>query len=676
MQLLLASAFLTAIPLAVNLPPLVMGYFTLLLSWRYAAATLTVIRQPSGLPLFLSTLAGFALIFIQFRHSYGGTDSNVSMLLIGVGLKLAELKSSRNSFPVVCLLFLCVTSQCLFSGTGMAMAAYGWVLMALLTYLMVSLNVDGGGNGMDTGKKMRLVALMVFQSAPIMALLFVFFPRINPLWQANDDYYVYTEAQTGLSDHIDTSGGLLVQSQKSAFTAVFNGRPPPMANRLYWRGPVFEHTDGRHWSMRDEDKLPEARMFRLQQAQGQNTAVTYNYTLTLEPGSLPGIVPLLGVPVQYEQRASLLQTQERTLTTGGLDQGPATYKLASTEEYPVEELSGPARLRNLELPYPPMPKVRSLVDGWLSLSAGKPAELIKLALDYIHNGPFYYTLDAPLLSNRVDATDSLLFDSHKGYCVHYASAFAMLMRVAGIPARVVEGYFGGEYDGKTVEVRLTNAHAWVEVWMPSTPGGAAGRWVRVDPTAAIDPQRVIVDTDGRDGHSNGKLYHDWAKWTPPDFIAALDERNFLAAIVLVAAFFTVRFALAYRLRVLQAKEEPAMAHYAQFLRKMAKIGFAKKPNEGSKAFAQRVSSCIGDPEAEAAINKITMAFICIRYSREPGPKSVVTLKRLVKGFRPGKAAVAVDSVGCGFEHKNKFYLLWYNIYNSNRMNLMIRFFPK
>ncbi|RTK99023.1 MAG: transglutaminase domain-containing protein, partial [Neisseriaceae bacterium] len=161
------------------------------------------------------------------------------------------------------------------------------------------------------------------------------------------------------------------------------------------------------------------------------------------------------------------------------------YPLKSWRKYQLPESEFDLQ-QALRLPSGYNPRARQLAQQWRTNSR-TPGEVVDHALRYFNRQQFFYTLQPPLLGS--DSVDDFLFNSRRGFCEHYASSFVFLMRAAGVPARVVTGYMGGELNpvGGYLIVRQSDAHAWAEVWL-----GNAG-WQRVDPTAAVAPARVQQD---------------------------------------------------------------------------------------------------------------------------------------------------------------------------------------
>ena len=151
------------------------------------------------------------------------------------------------------------------------------------------------------------------------------------------------------------------------------------------------------------------------------------------------------------------------------------------------ELSSLSNTVNLSLPEESNPRLRALAKNLVEKYQNRPnsqALIIDEVLSKIRQDSYYYTLSPSLLIG--DRLDQFFFDTQEGFCVHYASSFTFLMRAAGIPARLVTGYLGGDYheQGNFYSIYQKDAHAWAEVWLPEKG------WTRVDPTAAVSPERV------------------------------------------------------------------------------------------------------------------------------------------------------------------------------------------
>lgn len=425
-------------------------------------AVRTLRRLPAIPTLLLGLLAGVGIVGLN--AGYGtlvGRDAGTAFLVLLVALKAAETRAVRDA-RLLALLGLFVTLTHFFFSQGPLAAAHA-VLSVLL--LLAALGVWTGGG--EAGHPLRTSARLALQAAPLAALLFVLFPRPNgPLWQLP----IQDRAQTGLADQV-TAGDYanLAQNSSVAFRADFTGRLPK-PNERYWRGPVYEGYDGVRWTqVRVGSPSPTADPF----------GPSLSYTLTLEPSGKPWLLAL-DLPTAVPPNAFVTNAFQAVTSR------PATsrtrYNLQSrAARLGVQENT--QRLQfDIQLPRGESPRALALAQAWRSL---QPAARVEAGLRLLRAGNFRYTLSPPALPER-NRIDAFLFGTRQGFCEHFASAFTFLMRAAGLPARMVGGYLGGEVnpDGGYLIVRQQDAHTWTEVWLPGQG------WVRVDPTAEVAPARV------------------------------------------------------------------------------------------------------------------------------------------------------------------------------------------
>ncbi|MBZ9749644.1 transglutaminaseTgpA domain-containing protein [Deinococcus sp. HMF7604] len=390
-----------------------------------------------------------------------GRDAGTAFLALLVALKTAESRDVRDGRLLI-LLGLFTTSTHYFFSQGPLTALHTLLCAALL--LAAAPGWTAAGLTLTRAALRRAGGLLAL-AAPLAAALFVLFPRPEaPLWQLP----VQGQATTGLSSEIRAGEfSNLAQSDAVAFRADFQGEPPASSAR-YWRGPVYEAYDGETWRQVRGGGSP---------ASVEPTGPAQAYTLTLEPSGTPWLLAL-DVPSRVPDGASI---------TGAFQ--AVTFRPVTTRRR-VELESRPARLGRQEdanrlafnqlLPSGQSPRARALAQTWQGLA---PAARVDAALNFLRRGGFTYTLSPPTLPAQ-DRVDAFLFGTRTGFCEHYASAFAFLMRASGLSARVVGGYQGGESNGDYLIIRQRDAHAWTEVWLPGQG------WVRVDPTAAIAPARL------------------------------------------------------------------------------------------------------------------------------------------------------------------------------------------
>lgn len=645
-ELLLASVLLVAIPHATHLSHGIMAFFGLLIAWRFANLHGKV-RLPSPALFFVLTVTGAGVVFGEY-HRFYGREAGASLLVVGLGLKLMELKSRRDAYLLVFLGFLVASTQYLFS-QSIPMAVYTLAIVVLLVTNLISLNC---GDGLPLPAQLRLAGVMVAQAIPIMLVLFVFFPRVmGPLWTLPEDRRIST---SGLSDTLEIGSiTRLGLSQELAFRVDFEGPLPPPQQR-YWRGPVFWHSDGQRWTLPLEIPLPPQR-------DASRHGPAYRYTMTIEPHHQRWVLAM-DLPSQFS--SELTQTAEYLLLSKDKIDARRQFQLVSHPAYNTGGLTEREKRLGLQLPRRISERTRALVADWQSKDS-PPEGVVRLALDYFHEQPFVYTLNPPPTTG--DPLDSFLFSTRRGFCEHYATSFVILMRIAGIPARVVTGYQGGQWNtvGNFLEVKQADAHAWAEVWL------ADKGWTRVDPTESVAPGRIdhgldieaqLVAGEIRFNADEGAVLgqgwllrnswrqarmawasvdHAWDRWVlsySPKKQAKLFARLGIGGrrdlALWLSGIFAVVLTLATRLilRQRQARPDKAMQLYTIFLQKMARHGFSKLPQEGALDFSRRIDRL--KPEDAAVVQQITETFLRLRYHRTHRPDDLRTLARMIKTLRP------------------------------------------
>jgi transglutaminase-like putative cysteine protease len=461
---LLASAVVTTAPHFEHQPLWLSAFTSLILLW---AGWLW--RQDKRLPgrwlLIALVVVACSCIFIEFRSLFG-RDAGVAMLVIFMAMKLLELKSRRDATVVTLLGYFLLLTHYLYSQsipTGL------WLLGALWLVTATQIRVHGGPNTSLRGT-LRHAGLLCLQAIPFMLVLYLLFPRVNgPLWGLPQDAYA---GKTGLSDTMAPGSiASLAQSGEIAFRVRFQGDIPPK-EKLYWRGPVMEIFDGRTWRLPPGRDRKERLEFRSTPVRYETTLEAHNqrWLLALDaPMTLPPESSLNGAMALYSRLP--INARQRFQLSASLD-----YRLNGLEDSAVLR-------RNLALPAGSNPQTVAQGNQWRATEK-TPEDIVARALKLFGSKDFSYTLQPPLLGEN--SVDQFLFQTRRGFCEHYAAAFVVLMRAAGIPARVVGGYQGGErnpLDGYLV-IRQSDAHAWAEVWLEGQG------WIRVDPTAVVAPSRI------------------------------------------------------------------------------------------------------------------------------------------------------------------------------------------
>lgn len=487
----------------------------------------------------------------------------------------------------------------------------------------------------------RLLAV----SLPFAFVVFFLFPRFaNPLWgaPAPDE----ASASSGLSN--DMSPGDIAQmllDDSPALRVTFEGTPPPR-NAMYWRGPVLSDFDGRRWSRWPGDAYTPA-------AHIENLGRTLFHEVMQEPTTHAYLIGL-DVPVELPEYG--LSGMDRTAYARRPSPSVRRYRIGSAESYVLQpELSITARRRNLNLPQNFNPRSAQLMAQWRAEDPSAPA-LIQRALTWF-NREFTYTLTPPLLAR--DSVDDFLFGTRAGYCEHFASAFAVMMRQAGIPARVVTGYQGGAHNtiGDYWLIRNSDAHAWTEVWLEGQG------WVRIDPTSAVAPERIQQGLSGITPQAS-----TLSRWSQPlwdmtdalrrgwnyfvvDFNAAR-QRDLLARLGLdasdwrqIGAVLTISIGLAILLTFLllwragpRRRQDPLLEAWQHFASRLARrAAQPKHESETALAFARRVAELL--PEDAQTILALTQRYVAQRYAvPAPAAQADPALMAELQRFRPRSPA--------------------------------------
>ncbi|MCK5121681.1 MAG: DUF3488 domain-containing transglutaminase family protein [Methylococcales bacterium] len=638
---LLVSIGMITLPHINHVPMPLFAFFSLLLIWRFLG-----IWKPSYLPnkllVFLLTVCALALLYTQHQGVLG-RDAGTSLFVTALGLKLLEIKKERDLYLISYLAFIVATSQFLFQ-QSLLMAGYILFVCSVLLATLVSIN----SYKPETIPALKTAGIIILQALPLAIILFILFPRVEaPRWMMFDDQHT---AKIGLSDSLEPGSiSQLGMSDELVFRVKFSGDMPP-SNQRYWRGPVFSYTDGKRWT---ETKT---LFFHKYLDKPSYSGSAYQYTLMMEPQDKDWVFAL-DMPTTYPQ--SLKKNALYQLINRDNTGERAEYKISSSPHYNTGYITKTERKDNLQLPAEPSEKIRQLVSQLHGFD--QAAEIfIQAVLDHFTNENFHYTLMPPLMEDK--PIETFLFESRYGFCSHYATAFVYLMRVAGIPARVVGGYQGGELNkvGGFLEIKQANAHAWVEVWL------SGKGWTRFDPTAAIAPERieqdVNIDLQIATGlvnftpvHVNaskalswmkqatqawGSIEYSWQRWvinytsdTQFKFLASLGIHSIKSMVYwLVGSIGLITCFLAWLiLKNKASKLDKELILYQQFCKKLAKAGIYKQRGETALGFSLRAQK--QRPDLADNINKITEFFIRIRYEKQTEDEFSSLLKQAIAQFK-------------------------------------------
>jgi transglutaminase-like putative cysteine protease len=631
--LLCGSLILVVMPHATRAPWWLTLLTLCLYAWRIHYS-MNAVPLPSR--WLVLAVAGIAMlgVWVEYRTIFG-RQPGIVLLMLFSGLKVLETRTHRDAAAAAFLGYFLIVTNFLYTqsiATALAMAVALFAITATLTGFSAPNRAPRAN--------LRTAALLLAHGVPAAAALFLLFPRIQgPLWGLPQDAY---SARTGLSETMAPGGiSRLVLSDTIAFRAEFEGTPPASQLR-YWRGPVLWDFDGRIWSA-------GAQSFgKFAPPEG---GATYRYSVVLEPHNQSWLFAL-EVPASLPEDARY--TADGIVLAAAPVRTRVRYEMTSAVAPRGAPEEPPAQLaRALRLPAGVNARTLALAEE-LRLASRGDDEILARAIGFLRRGRYVYTLEPPLLGQ--DSVDEFLFDFKSGFCEHFASAFVFLMRAAGVPARVVTGYQGGELNpiDRIITVRQSDAHAWAEVHL-------RGRgWVRVDPTAMAAPSRLdaglarsvqqaeqplLMRGDFEWLHSLRNQWeaaaHKWNVWVlgynserqrelmTYVGLRSSDWRALAATLFTVLGILTVLL-LAWSLRR-AARPDPVQRAWRTFCLKLAARGVERAPSEGPRDYAERAARAL--PSARRVILRIGELYIGLRYGREGHPRGVKDLRRLVRELR-------------------------------------------
>ncbi len=611
-------------------------------AWRLAAA---LRGWPSAWRWLRMLLAG--MVFVGVYMTYGtinGIEAGSALLVVMMNMKMLET-ARRRDFQV--LMFICyflVMAQMLFEP---AMWTVAYMLLSVFVTTVALLQVVREGPPLPPREAGMLVSRMLIYATPLMLALFLLFPRIpGPFWAMPTRS---GSASSGLDDQMSPGSiNALSLSDDVAFRVTFDNEAPPPRLR-YWRGPVFHQFDGASW--REASRMPMWRS----QVSPRGTPVRYR--ITMEPHDRPWLLAL-DYPDSWSGVRGYLTFDYKLVARRPVEQLTSYEVVSYPDAFVDPDISEWVRSWSLQLPEGRNPRTVEMAQRLRSRYTSD-RELVSAVLDRFNQEEFVYTLRPPSLIGG-HPVDEFMFDTRRGFCEHYASSFTVLMRAAGIPARVVTGYQGGQFNpiNGQLTVRQSDAHAWAEIWLPGEG------WVRHDPTAAVAPERIergLLDAVPTADAAPGLIFRRvpilqslseswdaidsaWNEWVlgygPDQQIALLrnlgvgnpDWRWLVAAMAgTLAALLTGLAAwLAWRYRPPRLDEVQRL--YKSFVDRLQKSGLRREPWEGPVDFCQRAVRL--KPAHEGAIRRITTSYVHLRYGPTRSEAELDRMRKLLRSFRP------------------------------------------
>ena len=605
-----------------------------------------------GLKITLGVISITGLV-ISYAGSFG-VEPMVAFLVSSFSLKLLEVRKPKDVILVLSVGFFAIAALFLFM-QGPWITLYG-IFACVVNFAAWEAVYRKGDTKVLT--QLRSGAVLILQALPVMVILFLVVPRLNPLWNIPT---VSGGGTTGFSE-VMSPGDLsnLAQSNETAFRVTFKDEIPP-PSQMYWRGLVLDNFNGRSW----EEGRPVSWFSGVRSGSEPHpqwglvvdeNSLKYDYTVLLEPHQHHWLFTL-EAPLSIDTKLTdvglgpnLLSYARRPVASR------LQYSASSVSSYRTRLALGEYERRFLtRLPREYNPETQALAKSWRAQGLND-SQIIEQALT-LFNQSFGYTLSPPTLGR--DSVDEFLFGSKRGFCEHFSSAFVVLMRAADIPARVVVGYQGGqlrENEGYII-VRQADAHAWTEVWLPDTG------WTRVDPTAAVSPERIeygleaalsAVEANLIDGAvfrsgalswvSQLQLFADFIdyRWASTvlsydndqqagvlsKLLGGTDPVRVMVFLLSTIGLILLAYYLYFNFTGKRANSRVEYAVYLRLCRKLARQNITPEAGETPKAFFARASKAL--PKQAHQIKQFSEAFERLVYADDSA--QLARLKALVKQF--------------------------------------------
>jgi transglutaminase-like putative cysteine protease len=652
-----------AAALVFTLPPFFDSLATWVPSLFLLSLALKFWMEPRGyrfrsiiLKLLLVATA-LATVFISYG-AVRGVEAAISLLVVLMSLKILEAHTARE-FRVMVLIgwMLCLCGFFLSQDFTTALC----LLIAFALLLVALIQFHRGAAPGAVWPPVRTTCKLLLQASPLVVLFFFLFPRINAGLQF--ELRPFRAANTGFSDRLAPGRiAALANSSEIAFRAEFPGSSTRPSGPMYWRGIVMWHCNGMEWRA---PYTPRSK----------------------SPSTTPDIAGTGGLPVpsanakEIQQRITLaphgarwmfaldhpIKTPPGAMLARG-DYLSSVLPIRKSRQYEVvssessgNEITAKERAEALEVPASISPAVRDLAHSW-TVQNPEPRGVVNNALQFFRTQGFSYSLTP----GEYNDLEEFLFRRRVGFCEHYATSFATLMRLAGIPARVVVGYLGGEYNdlGHFFLVRQADTHAWCEVWLPEKG------WTRVDPTAAVAPGRASLDftsfletriASGQMGARSNALIARLLRsgvftnvrfiWQTLSYewdtrLVAFDAdvqdvlltsmgiasrgSIFLVVELLLVAIALLAIYFAWMQLRTRSRVDRVKALYEYFCRKIARLGVRRDPCEGPLDFARRAAQSL--PNESNRIRQIADTYVLLRYAPESAPGMLDRFAKEVKAF--------------------------------------------
>ncbi len=640
---LVASILMAGAPHLLHVHPWVPIVVVTILVWRIMAAMKRWSLPGAWIRVPL-TLLGFVGVLFSYRQ-LSGLSAGSALLLIMAAMKLLETRGHRDRAIVIFICYFLLFStflreQALWSGA--------YLIISVLVTTAALIQITRIGPVVSAPVAMAQATRLTLQSLPVAVLLFLLFPRIpGPFWTLP---HAGGQAATGLSGELSPGDiSELALSDKVAFRVRFD-EVPPGASVLYWRGPVMDEFDGRKWTQRQTRQARSA-------SRANNNGPAISYEVTLEPHGQHWLLAL-ETPLTWDARGARLGTTGQLLNPTPVDRR-MSYHSTSILGDSLYQKADPIMLdRDRTIPATGNP--RSIEFGRkLRNTVSTDRQYLQKLLQYFAGENFYYTLRPPSLGNN--PIDEFLFDTRRGFCGHYASAFTLLARAGGIPARVVTGYQGAERNplGNYWIVRQSDAHAWAEVWID-------GHWVHYDPTAMVAPDRIEYGFEAameRRDEAGDNLLADnpllmrlamgwdavntgWNRWvlsfgpqTQSTMMGLMGIRHptiehLIVAMAVSITVLLILIGIVQRYRA-RPRLNSLMVAYDRLCRRTGKVTRSRKPAEGPHEYLTAI--CRQRPDLAGELRTLFNMYVRLRYDGINDKQMLRQFLAAVRAFRPAAA---------------------------------------
>jgi transglutaminase-like putative cysteine protease len=640
---LLVANIAILMPLYEKLTPWSLAICGICLLWRLGIFIGKVSKPPRFLVNSLAIASAITLALIT--NQIGLLNGLINLLVLGYALKYIEMREKRD-VRIVVLVGYFLIALTFINHQSILFTALLSLITVINTCVLVSLYHEGD----KLKETAKMGAKLIVQSLPLAALLFIILPKLPPLWLVPQD----SSATTGLSDQV-SFGDIqkLTRSAALAFRADF-GQQPPANHLLYWRALVMEDYDGKTWTQHASIRQIEDDVPFTIPARKRPLGSPLNYSIIAEPSYQNW---LFGLDVAFSDNSDITNLPDHRLYAKRSIDQQFQYRVNSYLASPMDiTLHNTVKQINLRLPEQSNVKARAFA-AELMRKYPNPEQRLNVLMSYFNQEAYFYTLTPPPVGPQ--QIDDFLFENKAGFCVHYASAFTFIARASGIPARLVTGYQGGEWNQQAgyLSVYQYMAHAWTEVWLEDKG------WIRFDPTAMIAPERVLEGFDAffqpessylldspfsplrlRDFPlldelrlSLASLDYYWSVWVL-GFDSSKQEQvlqkllgevtpeklSLLMLLAIPAISLTIAFSAG--LFYFNRSKDPLTSKYLQVCSLLAHNGVTRRKDEGPMDYKKRVELAIPSIASEFAL--CTQYYVALKYQ----PLSKNDKNKLAKQF--------------------------------------------